>query len=74
MASDSGTVRGPAKRPPGDDCSGSVPTYLSQRPPRLSVSRFIDQASWKKKPVTFATFFENAGEFHSRTEAGRALL
>ena len=38
------------------------------------VRRFIDQASWTKKPVTVATFFENAGELYSRTAVGTPLV
>ena len=40
----------------------------------FSVSRFIDHESWMKKPVTIATFFENAGELNWRTEVGTPLL
>ncbi len=57
IASCSDTVRAVPNVPPAPDWSGSVPTYLSQRAPRFSVRRFIDQESWKKKPVTVATFF-----------------
>ncbi len=60
--------------PPGVDWSGSVPTYLSQRPPRFSVSRFIDHESWKKKPVTVAMFSENAGELKMRTDTGAPVV